>query len=168
MQAEAQMKQRLAWWLAALVPMGQLSNAGCSGGDPNGTTQTGGTSATSAPSESCGLSVMAQSCALAGCHASSPGNPPEANLDLSTSVLGDGHQLVNAAAQGSTCVGTSSPPPVIIDPRHPTSSLLYDKLQSQPVCGSPMPYGRPPLSDTDQQCILDWIDTVPGVMSSKP
>jgi hypothetical protein len=52
---------------------------------------------------------------------------------------------------------------VIIDPHNPTSSLLYDKLQPQPACGSEMPYGRPPLTDTDQQCILDWIKKVPGV-----
>jgi hypothetical protein len=158
------MKRRLAWWLAALVPMGQLVNAGCSGGDASGT-QTSG--ATSSSGESCGLTVMAQSCALAGCHASSPGSAPQANHDLSISALGDGHQLVNAPAQGSVCVGSSSRPPVIIDPSNPTSSLLYAKLQPQPPCGSQMPYARPPLSDANQQCILDWIDTVPGV-SSKP
>jgi hypothetical protein len=160
------MKQRLAWWLAALVPMGQLVIVGCSGGDASGASGTqgaGATGATSAASESCGLTVLAQSCALVGCHASSPGSPPQANLDLSASALGDGHQLVNAPAQGSPCAGSSSPPPVIIDPHNPTSSLLYDKLQPQPACGSEMPYGRPPLTDTDQQCILDWIKKVPGV-----
>jgi hypothetical protein len=52
---------------------------------------------------------------------------------------------------------------VIIDPKHPTSSLLYGKLQPQPACGSQMPYARPPLSDADQQCILDWIEKVHGV-----
>jgi hypothetical protein len=106
---------------------------------------------------------MAQSCALAGCHASSPGSAPQANLDLSAAVLGDGHQLVNAPAQGSYCAGSSNPGPVIIDPHHATSSLLYVKLQPQPPCGSQMPYSRPPLTDTDQQCILQWIEGVPGV-----
>jgi hypothetical protein len=163
------MKRRLAWWLAALVPMGQLASVGCSGGDASGAqTQTSGaTSTTGSSGESCGLTVMAQSCALAGCHASSPGSAPQANLDLSSGALGDGHQLVNAPAQGSVCAGISSPPPVIIDPLHPTSSLLYGKLQSQPVCGASMPYARPSLSDADQQCILDWIGRVPGV-TSKP
>jgi hypothetical protein len=156
------MKQRFAWWLAALMPMGQLLVVGCSGGDAGGTQTPGATGNTSAASESCGLTVMAQSCALAGCHASSPGSAPQANLDLSTSALGDGHELVNAAAQGSVCA-SSTPKPVIIDPIHPTNSLLYGKLLPQPACGSEMPYARPPLSDTDQQCILDWIKKVPGV-----
>jgi hypothetical protein len=106
---------------------------------------------------------MAQSCAIAGCHA---GSAPQANLDLSAAALGDGHQLVSAPAQGSVCAG-SNPPAVIINPRQPTSSLLYEKLQVQPPCGSQMPYGRPPLSDADQQCLLDWIDSVPGV-TTKP
>ena len=156
------MTRRFAWWLAAMAPMGQLL-AGCSGGDASGPQTPGATGATSAASESCGLTVMAQSCALAGCHASSPGSAPEASLDLSASALGDGHELVNAAAQGPYCAGSSTPPPVIIDPIHPTSSLLYVKLQPQPPCGSQMPYSRPPLSDGDQECILDWIKKVPGV-----
>jgi hypothetical protein len=52
---------------------------------------------------------------------------------------------------------------VIIDPDHPENSLLYDKLRGQPACGPEMPYARPPLSPDNQQCILDWIETVPGV-----
>jgi hypothetical protein len=106
---------------------------------------------------------MQQSCALAGCHLSTSGSPAQANLDLSASALGDGRQLVNAPAQGSFCAHSSSPPPVIIDPDHPENSLLYDKLQAKPVCGPEMPYARPPLSPDKQQCILDWIKSVPGV-----
>jgi hypothetical protein len=114
------------------------------------------------PATSCGVTVMSQSCALTGCHLPSPGSPAQANLDLSASGLGDGHQLVNAPAQGSYCAH-ATPPPVIIDPNHPDRSLLYDKLQPQPSCGPEMPYGRPPLSSGDQKCILDWIESVPGV-----
>jgi hypothetical protein len=116
-----------------------------------------------APATSCGIKVMTQSCALAGCHLPTPGSPAQANLDLSASALGDGRQLVNAPAQGSFCAHSSSPPPVIIDPTHPESSLLYDKLQSKPACGPEMPYARPSLSPDNQQCILDWIKSVPGV-----
>jgi hypothetical protein len=112
---------------------------------------------------SCGITVMTQNCALAGCHLSIPGTPAQANLDLSASVLGDGRQLVNAPAQGSFCAHSSTPPPVIIDPNHPESSLLYNKLQPKPVCGPQMPYTRPPLSTDNQQCLLDWIKSVPGV-----
>jgi hypothetical protein len=140
---------RLVGWsfLAAAALLGCSSTANSSS-DP--------------PATSCGITVMSQSCALTGCHLSSPGSPAQANLDLSTSAVGDGHQLVNASAQGSYCAH-ATPPQVIIDPNHPDKSLLYDKLQSQPVCGPEMPYGRPALSPDDQQCILDWIGSVPGV-----
>ena len=52
---------------------------------------------------------------------------------------------------------------ILIDPHSPEKSLLYDKLLSAPVCGPQMPYLRPVLAPTDQQCILDWIKSVPGV-----
>jgi hypothetical protein len=116
-----------------------------------------------APATSCAITIMSQSCALAGCHLPSPGSPAQANLDLSASGLGDGHQLVNAPAQGSYCAHASTPPPVIIDPKNPENSLLYNKLQPQPVCGPEMPFLRPALSPDNQQCILNWIEAVPGV-----
>jgi hypothetical protein len=106
---------------------------------------------------------MTQSCALAGCHLSAPGSPAQANLDLSASALGDGSQLVNAPAQGSYCGHGSKPLPVIIDPKNPESSLLYNKIRPKPVCGPEMPYTRQQLSADNQQCILDWIKSVPGV-----
>jgi hypothetical protein len=134
-----------------------LALVGCSGGDPGATQSSGSTAA------SCGVTVMAQNCTFAGCHGISPGSPPQAHLDLSSAALGDGHQLVNAPAQGSFCAQSSTPPPLIIDPHTPEKSLLYNKLQAPPVCGPEMPYLRQPLSPANQQCILDWIKTVPGV-----
>jgi hypothetical protein len=145
---------RLVGWsfLAATALLGCSSAAGPSS-DP--------------PATSCGITVMSTSCALTGCHLSMPGSPAQANLDLSVSALGDGHQLVNVPAQGSYCGHGATPLPVIIDPNHPERSLLYNKLQAQPVCGPEMPYGRPALSPDNQQCILDWIATVPGVTGMK-
>jgi hypothetical protein len=134
---------------------------GCSSGsDPSGSTPPLDASSNS---NHCGLTVMAQQCAVVGCHIASSGSPAQANLDLSTAAVGDGKQLVNAPAQGSFCAASSTPPPVIIDPHNPENSLLYDKLQSKPVCGPQMPFLRPVLMTADQQCILDWIKTVPGV-----
>jgi hypothetical protein len=138
-----------------IAGLAALALLGCASADPSGSQS----SATTAP---CGVTVMAQNCALAGCHLNSPEGPAQANLELSPSVLGDGHQLVNARAQGSFCVGTM-PPPVIIDPHNAENSLLYNKLQTQPVCGPEMPYLRAQLSPQNQQCILDWIRAVPGV-----
>jgi hypothetical protein len=104
--------------------------------------------------------VLQQNCTFAGCHVNAAGAPAQANLDLTTAGLGDGHQLVNAKAQGSFCMSSSQ---VIIDPTNPEKSLLYNKTTSQPACGPEMPYLRQPLSATNQACILDWIKTVPGV-----
>ncbi len=145
--------------LAAVVAL-----AGCSGGDPAAMQSAGSTGSSSGSSVSqCGPMVLAQNCTFAGCHVSAPGAPAQANLDLTTAALGDGHQLVNAPAQGSFCAMSSSPPPVIIDPHTPEKSLLYNKTTSQPVCGPEMPYLRQPLSPANEQCILDWMKTVPGV-----
>mgnify|MGYP001330018418 CR=1 FL=1 len=135
-----------SWFLATAALFGCSSNAA----DPP-------------PAGPCGVTVMTQSCALSGCHISAPGSPAQANLDLTASALGDGHQLVNAPAQGTFCGKVSPPLPVIIDPKNPENSLLYNKLQPTPVCGPQMPYTKAPLSPSDQQCILDWIKTVPGV-----
>jgi hypothetical protein len=134
-----------------------LALVGCSSADPSATVSSDQTT------PSCGVTVMAQNCALSGCHLTTPGSPAQANLELSEAALGDGHQLVNAPAQGSYCARSSSPPPVIIDPHKAENSLLYNKLQSQPVCGPEMPYLRPQLAPANQQCILDWIRAVPGV-----
>ena len=106
---------------------------------------------------------MVQNCAVVGCHVASMGSPAQANLDLTTAVVGDGHALVNAPAQGSFCASSSTPRRVIIDPHSPEQSLLYNKLLTMPVCGPQMPFTRPPLAPADQQCILDWIKSVPGV-----
>jgi hypothetical protein len=140
---------------AVVAVMAALTLMGCASADPTGSAS----SATTAP---CGVTVMAQNCALAGCHLNSPEGAAQANLELSPGALGDGHQLVNAPAQGSFCLGTM-PAPVIIDPHKAENSLLYNKLQTQPVCGPEMPYLRPQLSPDKQQCILDWIRAVPGV-----
>jgi hypothetical protein len=137
-----------SWFLAAAALLGCSSSS-----DPS----------SDPPAGPCGITVMAQTCAVTGCHLSTPGAPAQANLDLSTSAVGDGSKLVNAPAQGSFCGQGAHPLPVIIDPKNPESSLLYNKLQSMPVCGPQMPFTRPPLAQNDRQCILDWIKTVPGV-----
>jgi hypothetical protein len=139
-----------------VIGLTAIALTACSSADPSATES-------SATTASCGVTVMSQSCALAGCHLTTQGSPAQANLELSEAALGDGHQLVNAPAQGSFCAQSATPPPVIIDPHHAENSLLYNKLQAEPVCGPEMPYLRPQLSPANQQCILDWIRAVPGV-----
>jgi hypothetical protein len=44
------------------------------------------------------------------------------------------------------------------NPANPQASAVLDKLADRPTCGgSPMPLGADPLSDTQVQCIEDWI-----------
>ena len=46
----------------------------------------------------------------------------------------------------------------IIDPGHPESSYLLNKLSGQGLCqGDRMPLGRAPFNGDDLQVISDWI-----------
>jgi hypothetical protein len=68
---------------------------------------------------------------------------------------------------GAAALPTPIKGKVIIDPIHSENSLLYQKVQvGFAECGSRMPFTAiKPLSDVDQQCILDWIKKIAGVNS---
>src|SRR5262245_48097385 len=111
------MRGSLVWMLVASMS----ALAGCSGGDPTGTQSSGSTGGSSGSSSgstmsTCGPMVLQQNCTFAGCHVNAPGAPAQANLDLTTAGLGDGHQFVNAKPQGSFCASSSQ---VIINPTNP-------------------------------------------------
>lgn len=40
-----------------------------------------------------------------------------------------------------------------------SASLILDKLEDDPPCGTKMPIG-PPLSATDTACLNDWVDSL--------
>ena len=78
------------------------------------------------------------------CHS---GAEPAAGLDLvSPGVVS---RLVDQ--KGRDCPG------ILVDPVDPEGSLLYDKLLPNTACGSPMPLGRPMLSQAELACVRDWI-----------
>ncbi len=78
------------------------------------------------------------------CHS---GSEPAAGLDLvSPGVIA---RLVDQ--QGRDCPG------ILVDPLDPEGSLLYDKLTPSTACGSPMPLGRPMLTQAELACVRDWI-----------
>ncbi len=130
----------------------------------------------------CGQAILTRACAstddvsqckscsgFPGCHGKDM--PAVAGLDLSAAGLGDGSQYINQKADDSamgSCGAGAVPTPVsgkvYIDPVHPESSLIYQKVTATFGCGLRMPYpGTVLLSDADQKCILDWIKSVPGV-----
>ena len=92
--------------------------------------------------------ILAPQCAKAGCHV---GAASAGGVDLSAAGL-------------ATLPGKSDPAcgGLMVDPAHPEKSALYLKLGTSPPCGARMPSGAPPLSDSDQQCVLAWIKTLPA------
>ena len=74
-------------------------------------------------------------------------------LDL-TADQGLVARLVDIDTTDSTCTTGK-----IIDKADPTKSLLYTKCTA-PTCGTIMPQTGAKLSETDKQCLLDWITSV--------
>lgn len=99
--------------------------------------------------------VIQPSCASAiGCHGP---EPRSAALDLSSEAAGYA-ALVGVAAStdittGAVCGGMGR---TRVVPGDPDGSLLVEKLEGAPACGSAMPFGSP-LSATAMTAIRDWI-----------
>jgi hypothetical protein len=92
--------------------------------------------------------ILGPQCAKAGCHV---GAAAAGGVDLTAAGI--------AALPGKSdpnCGG------LFVDPAHADKSALYLKLLASPPCGARMPSGAPPLSDSDQQCVLTWIKTLPA------
>jgi hypothetical protein len=92
--------------------------------------------------------VFQPDCAGAGCHAAAD---PQQGLDLESPDVAS--RLVGVPARGGG---------LLVDPAHPTASVLYTKLTSTPPFGARMPYVGPPLDDTTIACVLDWISQQQG------
>lgn len=101
-----------------------------------------------AGASTCGstIALLTSKCGNAGCHGAAS---PAAGLDLASADLGA--RLRDVAASAS-CDGYS-----IIDSKDPSRSLLYLKVTDTPPCAPRMPIGTP-LSDTEQSCLLAWIE----------
>jgi hypothetical protein len=88
--------------------------------------------------------LFPKSCGGSICH---QGAEPAAGLDL---VAPDVAARV-VDQKGRDCPG------ILADPIVPEASLIYTKLLPLPDCGSPMPLGRPLLTDAELQCVRNWI-----------
>ncbi len=131
----------------------------------------------------CGLAILTKECSptqdtfakckscsgFSACHGKDM--PSIAGLDFTASAIGDGTQFINKAADdsvagscGAMAMPTAIKGKVLVDPRAPENSLIYQKVTATFGCGSRMPFASTTfLSTTDQQCILDWIKKIPGV-----
>jgi hypothetical protein len=95
--------------------------------------------------------IFKTTCSTAGCHS---GVEPAQGLDLESP--GVASRLVGVAPKGVGCPG------VLVDPKHPTESLLYGKLTPLPPCGVPMPFGKTRLTNQDIGCVRTWIESLAG------
>lgn len=101
---------------------------------------------------SCGdvpTTVFAQTCAQAGCHSTAD---KAQMLDLQSPNVAS--RLVNVCStEGSG---------ILIDPIHPSKSIVYAKLTATPPSGARMPFGKTPLDDATIACVLAWVSTQTG------
>ncbi len=90
--------------------------------------------------------ILVPACATEGCHV----EPARASgLDLASPGLAE--RLIDVA--GSSCNGRP-----LIDRARPERSQMYDRLLVGTECGLRMPLGPTPLSEEDQECVLEWIE----------
>lgn len=88
-------------------------------------------------------------CASASCHDS---EMPIGGLDL-TDDDGLVMRIRDIDATGPGCSGK------LFDSANPAESLMYTKLV-QPTCGSKMPIGGDPLTETEIGCMLEWLESL--------
>lgn len=91
--------------------------------------------------------IFSTTCSTSGCHSDVE---PAQGLDLKSPDVES--RLVGIPPKGVGCPG------VLVDPKHPTQSLLYGKLLGTPPCGVPMPFGKGRLSAADVGCVKNWIE----------
>lgn len=92
--------------------------------------------------------LLAVRCAGSVCH--SAGEQKAAGLDLVSPGVAE--RVANVASASADCGGN-----MLVVPGDPSGSLLYQKVASEPPCGSRMPLAQDPLSDDDIGCLASWI-----------
>jgi hypothetical protein len=96
-------------------------------------------------------SVFAVTCATSGCHSAVDMTQ---GLDLQSPDVAS--RLVGACARGGG---------LLVDPDHPSQSVLYTKLTLAPPFGSRMPLGKTSLDPTMLACVLGWVSAQTGTAS---
>jgi hypothetical protein len=91
--------------------------------------------------------ILAVHCGSSVCHSA---EAVAADPDLVTPGIAERVRGMSSTSPG--CGGR-----VLAVPGDPDGSLLYQKVASDPPCGSRMPLAQDPLSDADIACIGAWI-----------
>jgi hypothetical protein len=93
-------------------------------------------------------SVFATICAAAGCHSATD---MVQGVDLQSPNVAS--RLVGVCARGGG---------FLVDPSHPSQSVVYAKLTIAPPFGSRMPLGKPTLDAATLACVLAWVSAQTG------
>jgi hypothetical protein len=92
--------------------------------------------------------MFATICATAGCHSTAD---MVQGLDLQSPDVAS--RLVGVCARGGG---------FLVDPSHPSQSVVYAKLTLAPPFGSRMPLGKPTLDAATLACVLEWVSAQKG------
>ncbi len=101
--------------------------------------------------EGCGdvpVQLIGPRCATSNCH---DADAPVAALDLTPD---DGLAARLVGVEGDGCMG------LLVDPDAPEESLMYTKCLEVPGCQSRMPLTGDKLTPDEEQCLLEWIETL--------
>ena len=91
-------------------------------------------------------------CGMAGCHSTA-----DKTQSLDLQAPDPASRLVGKCAVGGG---------ILVDPQHPTQSVLYEKMTLTPPFGSRMPLGGTPLTDAQMACVVAWISAQTGTAGS--
>jgi hypothetical protein len=86
------------------------------------------------------------------CHGLPPFDLSNGNFSTGTDRASTYASLVGKSSSSSLCKGK-----LFVDPKHPESSLLLQKLLPNPPCGLRMPNGGANLSDAQVEMVRSWI-----------
>jgi hypothetical protein len=75
-------------------------------------------------------------------------------LDLSSQAVAYTSLVNKDTSAGSVCTGKGK----LVQAGNCKASVLYQKLQPTPTCGSRMPLGMDPVGDSAQAALCAWID----------
>ena len=122
------------------------------GGPSGGNSATGGSSSPNKPDHTppeCVDKVFEAKCAMSGCHTRN-----SIPLDLVSDGVGDRlvdqNSYATGICKGKTLLSTEG-----------KDSLMLQKLEDDPPCGSKMPLVGT-LNDDESKCLTDWLESVTG------
>jgi hypothetical protein len=92
----------------------------------------------------------------AGCHGATA---QISGMDLVTAGVA-GRLLGRMPDPATSTSCGSSAMPYIVSGSNPATGLLFDKLNSLPTCGSPMPFPLGNLPQADRDCLQEWANAV--------